>query len=131
MLAYRYEKMITINNYILEKLHLNKNVNIGAANERQWLSKCENIIFSYIDKRIKTGKSDYDGEYEVVYEDNKLKIIFYNSIRYSDLSQMNADLYKELDPLINTSKKSELNCINNKWQITFHVDNKIFNKKES
>jgi hypothetical protein len=123
--------MITINNYILEKLHLNKNVNIGATNERQWLSKCENIIFSYIDKRIKTGNSDYDGEYEVVYEDNKLKIIFYNSIRYSDLSQMNADLYKELDPLINTSKKSELNCINNKWQITFHVDNKIFNKKES
>ena len=56
--------MINLNTYIIEKLHLNKDIQRGW-NQKTWLKHCEQIIFNYLDDPAK--HRDYEGEYEISY----------------------------------------------------------------
>lgn len=117
--------MINLNTYIIEKLHLNKDIKRGW-NQKTWLKHCEQTIFNYLDDQAKV--KDYKGEYEISYSNGQLKVVFYEPIPYVTISKFGGELFKklELEGLIESEPREDVLCKNNKWTIIFNINDEMF-----
>lgn len=113
--------MKEFNDYIIEKLRINKDIKVNQ-NEKEWLSKCEKIIFDYLDHKI--SKRYYDGEVKIEYSKGVLNIIFFDPIAYSVLSEIRTDICRKLRSiyLIDSEYKSEQYCLDNHWTIIIYKE---------